>query len=117
MKSPEESPVAPATSPSASSRPISASSPSVGARSSRPTVIRRRVLWPICITVLTDVAGKSSMYSAKVPGGVSIQGAKPARYSWSSRARSGDAGATERPQWPITSVVTPWNTLLSAAGA
>ena len=28
----------------------------------------------------------------------------------------GSAGATEKPQWPMISVVTPWRTLLSALG-
>ena len=82
-------------------------SASVGARFSMPTVIRRSVLWPTCMIVFTAVAGKRSMYRAKLVSSTSIQGAKPARYSWSSRARPGSAGATENPQWPITSVVTP----------
>ncbi len=38
------------------------------------------------------------MYSAKLVSRTSIQGAKPARYSWSKAARPGSAGATENPQ-------------------
>ena len=92
-------------------------SSSVGARSSIPTVIRRSVLWPTCMIVLTAVAGKPSMYAANVVSRVSIHGAKPARYSWRSRARPGTTGASEKPQCPTTSVVTPCRILLSARGA
>ncbi len=67
--------------------------------------------------VLTAVAGNVSMYSANVVSRVSIQGAKPARYSWRSRARPGTTGASENPQCPTTSVVTPCRILLSARGA
>ena len=77
---------------------MSAISSSVGARSSMPVVIRRSVLWPTCMIVLTAVAGKRSMYSAKLVSGTSIQGANPERYSWSSGARPGSAGARENPQ-------------------
>ena len=42
------------------------SSLSVGSRASRPMAIRRRVAWPTCITVFTEVAGKPSRYWAKV---------------------------------------------------
>ena len=82
-----------------------------------PTVIRRSVLWPTCMIVLTVVAGNVSRYSANVVSRVSIQGAKAARYSWRSRARPGTTGASENPQWPTTSVVTPCRILLSARGA
>ena len=34
------------------------SSLAVGSRASRPMAIRRRVAWPTCITVFTEVAGK-----------------------------------------------------------
>ena len=34
----------------------------------------------------------------------------------SSATLPGSAGATEKPQWPMISVVTPWRTLLSAFG-
>ena len=117
MKRPDDIPIAPAARASATSRRITASSSGVGARSSMPTVIRRSVLWPTCMIVLTVVAGNVSRYSANVVSRVSIQGAKPARYSWRSRARPGTTGASENPQWPTTSVVTPWRILLSARGA
>ena len=48
---------------------------------------------------------------------ISIHGANPERYSCSSGARPGNTGATENPQCPMTSVVTPWRILLSARGA
>ncbi len=39
---------------------MTAISSAVGARSSIPTVIRRSVLWPTCMMVLTVVAGNVS---------------------------------------------------------
>ena len=39
-----------------------------GSRASRPMAISRRVAWPTCITVFTEVTGKPSRYWAKVRG-------------------------------------------------
>ena len=55
------------------------SSPAVGSRASRPMAIRRRVAWPTCITVFTEVAGKPSKYWAKVRGSYSSHGAPALR--------------------------------------
>jgi hypothetical protein len=56
-----------------------ASSAAVAARLSIPTVMSRRVLWPTCITVFTEVAGKRSRYSAKVVSRKGSHGALAAR--------------------------------------
>ena len=79
MKRPEERPMAPAASPSSSSRRIVSCSAAVGARSSSPTVIARRVLCPTCMITFTAVGGNRSMYCAKLVSATSSQGAKPAR--------------------------------------
>ena len=76
----------------------------------------RRVLWPTCITVLTATGGKLPRYSANVMSWNDSHGALAARYSRSIAAVPGSAGATENPQLPTTSVVTPWRIFPSARG-
>jgi hypothetical protein len=81
-----------------------------------PVAMRRSVLCPTCITVFTEHAGNVARYSAKVVAWTGIHAANPARYSRRIASRPGSTGAREKPQWPTTSVVTPWWTMLSAVG-
>jgi hypothetical protein len=95
---------------------MSASSSAVAAWRAIPTVMSRSVLCPTCMIVLTAAGGKLARYSANVASRIVSHGALAARYSRSISARPWRAGATEKPQLPTTSVVTPWRTLLSARG-
>ena len=75
MKSPDESPHAPAASASSRSRSIVASSSRVTGRLSIPAVMSRRVLWPTWKITFTEVAGNVATYSANVVGESSSPGA------------------------------------------
>src|SRR6266508_746395 len=105
---------APAASASSSRRSIAASSSAVSGRLSSPAVIRRSVLWPTWRITFTEVGGKPATYSAKVVSRKGSQVALEARYSRSIADWPGSAGATEKPQLPTTSSVTPWRIFDSA---
>ena len=107
VKSPDESPHAPAASASSSRRSIVASSSRVMGRLSIPAVMSLSVLWPTWKITLTEVAGNAATYSANVVWVSSSPGALGARYSRCIVIRSGSAGAAEKPQLPTTSSVTP----------
>src|SRR5262249_46051498 len=108
--------MAPARSASSRSACMWESSSAVAGRRSIPTVMTRSVLWPTCITELTETGGKPSRYSANVVSRNVSHGALAARYSRSMAAVPGSAGAAEKPQLPTTSVVTPWRIFPSARG-
>jgi hypothetical protein len=79
VKRPVDRPSAPAASPSSSSAHIWSSSATVGARSSSPIAISRKVLWPTSMPALTATDGKVSRYSGKLTSRNGSQGAPALR--------------------------------------
>src|SRR5215470_4037195 len=116
VKSPEERPQAPAARASSSMRSMAPSSPAVTGRFSSPAVMSRSVLCPTWRITLTEAGGNAATYSAKVDSRNSSHGALEARYSRCIAARPGSTGATENPQLPTTSSVTPCRIFDSARG-
>ncbi len=117
---PEESPTAPCSIPSRTRRFISASSASVGGRSSAPmTTIRTVACGTRYAALIATPRSKRSRYSEterqpqSKPGGSPFH---PASATRSCSRTSSVTGANESPSWPITSQVTPWCTFISCAG-
>jgi hypothetical protein len=113
--SPEEKPPAPSSKHLSTSRAICATSSGSPARSSSPRTARWIVPWPTKAMTFTPRSMDSSVsrYSPKPsqPGCLALSVYQGATARMSLCAQT---GAQEMPHWPITSVVTPWCTWLSA---
>ena len=116
MVSPVDMLNAPCSTDSAVSLRISASSSGVGARESASPTANRRAEWPTCGATLMLRPFSSSLFAQPSR---SVQ-SHSTDETWDLSTASlpiAPTGYGEMPQFPTTSVVTPWYTLLSPPGS
>ena len=114
--SPVETPIAPASSPTRASPSIRSSSAGPGGRASSPMTAFRVAPWGTSAATFTPFPPSVSRYSPKPSHVTSTPQSELYANAVRRKSCSGEQGATPPPQFPTTTVVTPWRTALWASG-